>query len=44
MDFSKRITTHVSESRSFDIISKALPSQWIIREMTERDYGIDLYV
>lgn len=44
MDFPKRITTHISESRSFDIVSKVLPSQWIIREITERDYGIDLYV
>ncbi|RPA30936.1 DUF4365 domain-containing protein [Shewanella frigidimarina] len=44
MDFPKRIKTHISESRSFDIVSKSLPDEWIIREITERDYGIDLYV
>lgn len=44
MDFPKRIKTHISESKSFDIVSKVLPKEWIIREMTERDYGIDLYV
>lgn len=44
MDFPKRIKTHISESKSFDMVSKALPQEWIIREVTERDYGIDLYV
>ncbi|MFW9767049.1 DUF4365 domain-containing protein [Vibrio parahaemolyticus] len=44
MKYPRRIKTHISESKSFDIVSKALPSEWIVREMTERDYGIDLYV
>ncbi|MEZ8307068.1 DUF4365 domain-containing protein [Vibrio splendidus] len=44
MEYPKRIKTHISESESFDIVSKALPSEWIVREITERDYGIDLYV
>ncbi|MGR7118219.1 DUF4365 domain-containing protein [Klebsiella aerogenes] len=44
MDFPKRVKPHISESRSFYIVSKALPKEWIIREVTERDYGIDLYV
>lgn len=44
MDFPKRIETHISEKNSLEVVSKALPKEWIIREMTERDYGIDLYV
>ncbi|CAD7564330.1 hypothetical protein CIP106467_4461 [Citrobacter europaeus] len=44
MDFPKRIKTHISEKSSLDLVSKSLPKEWIIREMTERDYGIDLYV
>lgn len=44
MEYPRRIKTHISESESFNILSKALPSEWVIRELTERDYGIDLYV
>lgn len=44
MEYPKRIDSHISESISFNILSSALPKEWIVRELTERDYGIDLYV
>lgn len=44
MEYPSRINTHISESKSFKILSQVLPEQWIIRELTERDYGVDLYV
>lgn len=44
MDFPQRIDTHIFEKESLDVLSSTLPKEWIIREITERDYGIDLYV
>jgi hypothetical protein len=44
MKYPERIEDHISESASFKALAAALPSRWIIRELTERDYGIDLYV
>jgi hypothetical protein len=40
----KRVDQHIIESLSFKIFSNALPDDWIIREVTERDYGIDCYI
>ena len=44
MEYPQRIDTHISESISFIALSSALPKEWIVRELTERDYGVDLYV
>ncbi len=44
MDFPKRINQLISETASFKIFSSAIPDHWIIREITERDYGIDCYI
>ena len=44
MKMPKRSIQHVSETASFKIFSKQIPNHWIIREVTERDYGIDCYV
>jgi uncharacterized protein YpmS len=44
MKYPTRSNSHISESNSFDILSSVLPDEWIIRELTERDYGVDLYV
>ena len=40
----QRVSTHINEKESFDILSTLLPKEWIVRELTERDYGIDLYI
>ena len=39
-----RPSQHIAESESFRILERKLPKPWIHREVTERDYGIDLYV
>lgn len=44
MEYPQRIDTHISESISFSALSSVLPEEWIVRELTERDYGVDLYV
>lgn len=35
---------HISESSSYKIFRDSVPDHWIVREVTERDYGIDCYV
>ena len=44
MQYPQRIDKHITESSSFKIFSTSIPDNWIIREVTERDYGIDCYV
>ena len=44
MKFPKRASSHISESDSWKIFQFRTPSEWIIREVTERDYGIDSYI
>ena len=35
---------HISESDSFKLFNEKMPRNWIVRQVTERDYGIDCYV
>lgn len=44
MEFPKRTTEHVTESASWKILQAKTPAAWILREVTERDYGIDAYI
>lgn len=44
MKLPKRNKTHIKETESDRIFRNLIPSEWIIREVTERDYGIDYYV
>lgn len=44
MNYPSRDINHIKESTSLKILFEHLPNEWIIREMTERDYGIDLYI
>jgi Domain of unknown function (DUF4365) len=44
MQFPNRTSSHISESASWKILQHSLPPEWIIREPTERDYGVDYYV
>lgn len=44
MQFPKRPTEHVIQSASWKIFQSNTPAEWIIREVTERDYGIDSYI
>ena len=44
MKLPERVDKHITESSSFKIFSNNIPDSWIIREVTERDYGIDCYI
>jgi hypothetical protein len=44
MKLPKRVSQHISETASFKLFSSKIPNNWIIRDVTERDYGIDCYL
>jgi Domain of unknown function (DUF4365) len=44
MQYPKRIPQHIMESESFKIFNTSIPSLWILREISERDYGVDCFV
>lgn len=44
MKLPKRVPQHISETASFKLFSSKIPNSWIIRDVTERDYGIDCYL
>lgn len=44
MKLPSRPKQHISETASFKLFSSKVPDNWIIREVTERDYGIDCYL
>jgi hypothetical protein len=44
MDFPKRDIAHIKEKAGLELVSACLPDEWIVRELTERDYGVDLYL
>lgn len=44
MILPERIDKHIIETSSYKIFSNEIPDSWIIREVTERDYGIDCYI
>lgn len=44
MELPIRSKQHISESASFDLFRSKIPNNWIVREATERDYGIDCYL
>ncbi|WP_290524100.1 DUF4365 domain-containing protein [Alcanivorax sp.] len=39
-----RTQAHIVDSRSVKAVIAQLPHHWVVRELTERDYGIDLMV
>lgn len=43
-EYPIRADTHISESKSLALLRQSLPSHWVIREVGERDYGLDVYV
>jgi hypothetical protein len=44
MRFPERTDTHVTESESWRLLQSLAPKEWIVREVSERDYGIDAYI
>lgn len=44
MEYPKRSESHQIEAESRKILNILIPQRWIVRELSERDYGIDLYI
>lgn len=44
LKFPKRSKTHLTETESWRVLDSVAPKDWIVREVTERDYGIDAYI
>ena len=44
MKLPKRPKAHVIETESFRLLQSLAPKEWIVRDVSERDYGIDLYI
>ncbi|MCC0809464.1 DUF4365 domain-containing protein [Methylobacterium sp. W2] len=44
MKLPKRVEEHVTETSSWRILQANAPNEWIVREVSERDYGVDCYV
>ena len=44
MKLPTRPETHIIETDSMRLLQQLAPREWIVREVTERDYGIDCYI
>lgn len=44
MKFPKRTPQHISETASWKILVEKTPASWLLRDVNERDYGIDAYI
>lgn len=44
MKLPKRVDEHVTETSSWRILQVTAPTEWIVREVSERDFGIDCYI
>ncbi len=44
MKLPNRPATHLTEAASWRLLQSLAPPTWIVREVTERDYGIDAYI
>ncbi|HEV8512316.1 MAG TPA: DUF4365 domain-containing protein [Cyclobacteriaceae bacterium] len=39
-----RTYTHIIDTKAIKITLNSIPDHWVVRELTERDYGIDLMI
>src|SRR5574343_117678 len=39
-----RTYQHITDSKAIKLMVNSIPDHWVIRELTERDYGIDLMI
>lgn len=44
LEYPKRDPNHIKETAGYKILNSYIPSEWMIREVSERDYGIDCYI
>lgn len=40
----KRHPTHIKETLSYKLFKESIPEHWLVRELSERDYGIDALI
>jgi hypothetical protein len=40
----KRPVAHLTQTKSWRVLESVAPDEWILREVSERDYGIDAYI
>lgn len=43
-DLPLRADNHIKETVGYKVLENLIPGEWIIRNVTERDYGIDCYI
>jgi hypothetical protein len=44
MQFPQRTDNHIAETKSWRLLAGLAPDEWILREVSERDYGVDAYI
>ena len=44
LELPKRADNHIRETSGNKILESLIPAEWIIRSVTERDYGVDCYI
>ena len=44
IDLPKRADNHIRETTGYKVLESVIPPEWIIRCVTERDYGVDCYI
>ena len=44
MKLPRRPKSHIAETDSWRLLQEVAPREWIVREVSERDYGIDCYI
>jgi hypothetical protein len=44
MKLPKRPSAHIKETESWKILLNSVPSLWMFRDVSERNYGIDCYI
>jgi hypothetical protein len=44
MKLPKRPEEHITETTSWRLLQSLAPREWILRDISERDYGIDCYI
>ena len=43
-ELPKRVDNHIRETSGYKVLESKIPPEWMIRNVTERDYGIDCYI
>ena len=44
MVLPQRADNHIRETAGYKVLESMIPAEWMIRDVTERDYGIDCYI